>query len=126
MINFTESDFLDIADTKHLQESDPTLIAHKINDLGNNVVKNNEIDFLLKMTISNEAKGRNEIPIGNGKTLDLRNCEECRSFYSQIVGLLNIRKDTVLDVERKIKNAINNAYKGEGQGPFPEALSDKD
>lgn len=45
MINFTESDFLDISDTKHLQESDPTLIAHKINDLGNNVAKNNEIDF---------------------------------------------------------------------------------
>ena len=34
MINFTKSDFLDIADTKHLQESDPTLIAHKINDCG--------------------------------------------------------------------------------------------
>jgi hypothetical protein len=126
MINFTESDFLDISDTKHLQESDPTLIAHKINDLGVNAVKNNEIDFLLKMTISNEAKGRNEIPIGNGKTLDLRNCEECRNFYNQIVELLNIRKDTVLDVERKIKNAINDVYKGEGQVPFPEALPDND
>lgn len=126
MINFTESDFLKISDTKHLQESNPTLIAHKINDLGVNAVKNNEIDFLLKMTISNEAKGRNEIPIGNGETLDLRNCEECRNFYNQIVGLLNIRKDTVLDVERKIKNAINDVYKGEGQVPFPEALPDND
>lgn len=126
MINFTESDFLEISDTKHLQESNPTLIAHKINDLGVNAVKNNEIDFLLKMTISNEAKGRNEIPIGNGETLDLRNCEECRNFYNQIVGLLNIRKDTVLDVERKIKNAINDVYKGEGQVPFPEALQDND
>lgn len=126
MINFTESDFLEISDTKHLQESNPTLIAHKINDLGVNAVKNNEIDFLLKMTISNEAKGRNEIPIGNGETLDLRNCEECRNFYNQIVGLLNIRKDTALDVERKIKNAINDVYKGEGQVPFPEALPDND
>lgn len=126
MINFTESDFLDISDTKHLQESDPTLIAHKINDLGVNAVKNNEIDFLLKMTIINEAKGRNKIPIGNGKTLDLRNCEECRNFYNQIVELLNVRKDTVLDVERKIKNAINDVYKGEGQVPFPEALPDND
>ena len=32
------------------------------------------------MTIGNEAKGRNEIPIENGKTLDLRNCEECPYF----------------------------------------------
>lgn len=126
MINFDESDFLDIANTKRLQESDPTLIAHKINDLGVNAIKNNEIDSLLKMTISNEAKGRNEIPIGNGQRLDLRNREECRNFYNRIVELIDIPNDNTLDVEQKIKNAINDAYKGESPVPFPEALPDND
>ncbi len=122
MIIFNKLDFLDVLNTTHFKESDPTIIANKINDLGVNRITNAGIDSLLKTTIHNEAIGRNEIPIGNGQMLDLRDRNACQNFHSQIKDNLNVQNDAILDLEQKIKRAINEVYKGNGDVPFPEAL----
>ena len=122
MISFNKLDFLDVLNTTHFKESDPTIIANKINDLGVNGITNTGIDSLLKTTIHNETIGRNEIPIGNGQMLDLRDRNACQNFYNQIEDNLNVQNDAILDLEQKIKRAINEVYKGNGDVPFPEAL----
>jgi hypothetical protein len=122
MVSFNKLDFLDVLNTTHFKESDPTIIANKINDLGVNGVTNAGIDSLLKTTNHNEAIGRNEIPIGNGQMLDLRDRNACQNFYNQIEDNLNVQNDAILDLEQKIKRAINEVYKGNGDVPFPEAL----
>lgn len=38
MVGFNKLDFLDVLNTTHFKESDPTIIANKINDLGVNGV----------------------------------------------------------------------------------------
>lgn len=113
-----------IYNESHLTESNPIAIANKINELGTNAISNNDIDILLNTMIYNEAKGRHEIPIGNGRTISLLDINDCQSFCNQIINHINIRNGNIIDVERKIKKAINNVYQGNDGVPFPEVITD--
>ena len=74
--------------------------------------------------IYNEAKGRHEIPIGNGRTISLLDINDCQSFCNQIINHINIQNGNIIDVERKIKKAINSVYQGNDGIPFPEVITD--
>lgn len=103
-------------------ESDPTIIANKINNLGINAVTNASIDSLLNVVIINEARGRNEIPIGNGQVLNLLDRNECINFYNAIVDNIELQEENDVDIKQKLKKSINNVYKGKEIVPFPEVL----
>ena len=122
MVKITQEDFIEIHKCSLFQESNPILIARKINSIGTNAIANKAIDDLLNTTIRLEVQN-NTLPIGNGKLLDLTDAAACRDFFNQIVANVDL-EDANLDVAQKIKVVINEVYKGAGNVPFPEAIFD--
>lgn len=122
MVKITQEDFIEIHKGYLLQESNPILIARKMNSIGVNAITNKAIDDLLNTTIRLEVQN-NTLPIGNGKLLDLTDAAACRDFFNQIVANVDL-EDANLDVAQKIKVVINEVYKGVGNVPFPEATPD--
>ncbi len=70
MFKITQEDFIEIHKGLIFQESNPILIARKINSIGVNAITNMAIDNLLNTTIRLKVQN-NSLPIGNGKLLDL-------------------------------------------------------
>ena len=93
MVKITQEDSIEIHKGYLLQESNPILIARKMNSIGVNAITNKAIDDLLNTTIRLEVQN-NTLPIGNGKLLDLTDAAACRDFVNQIVANVDLEDAT--------------------------------
>ena len=91
-----------ILDIRLKEESDPQLVASKLNKKAENWSQwsNNEIQNILNM-IYNEIKN-NKIPIGNGNFIDINNHKDLENYIN------NIKSNLIID-NKTAKQAILNS-----------------
>lgn len=85
MIKITQEDFIEIHKCSLFQESNPILIARKINSIGTNAIKNKAIDDLLNTTIRLEVQN-NTLPIGNWQIIRPDRCHRLQRFLQSNSG----------------------------------------